>query len=498
MLKLNQNRHNPFNFCENRLIFKASRIEVLAQNTVDTIKENTPQTKDQLEKLLISIRVPDRAIFFSKFKEKVGSMNLIEIEAIETNLKSLETQITTGDIAQHIQSLKSVIDKQIETGKMAVQSNTTTATPNISNKPVLTKLWDATKQGAEKTRVAIISGAKSTGDFIENSTDAVLPKKWTLHMSRNQKIAIGIIGSAGTLIVGKWIYESGKKIGNGIGKLFGWGKESAEKGKEAAEKTKGGLFKKLLIGTGVGMAAFFGIDFLMKINGIKGMMDRMRNALTPKEKGESSEEEYGISNKEYNEAEQAYKVWNIKRIKEIFECNTGKETPEYLKFVGYMKNKYEVQIIDKLPYKKHEAAFEAYEDNMKSVFRIIKEKFEDRKYILAIGATIAWQTGILSILGETGITVANKSTELAKYLAKTTAKTAKNHPLIALLALGGGIATFYTIMKNNKNKNFLMPSNIPILIQALNIGTPFPYPSNQINIPKQLLADMKEYAASLS
>lgn len=221
------------------------------------------KTKELMQNPAASLEELQNSIMQGRNAQKVGGEFLetvaqeLQQENPETIRKNLDA-LARRAADQKLDALKSTIEQvrskiEIEPASPTTPSNSETL--KIPESPAEQKSF-------------ITTVTTGIGDTAEKISDTVLPQKWTDKLSRGQKIAAGTLMTLGAGVV---LWQLGKM-------LFGRGKRSAEEGKEAASNTKGSFWKKLLIGTGIGIATFFGIRYMLGSYG-KDLEKRIRSNL---------------------------------------------------------------------------------------------------------------------------------------------------------------------------------------------------------------------------
>ncbi|MFA7681642.1 MAG: hypothetical protein WCX61_01280 [Candidatus Peribacteraceae bacterium] len=449
-----------------------------------------------------SAEISEDVDFLEATLENVGNdLAENELREISTNLTSLAESISSKgreklDENFHnsvTERLKALGDKMAARIKPTKDTRTDVSTSETLSVTQRNTVPAASKKAAPKKKPSAQKKKQEVG-AIDRALNATLPESWTTNQKRwAAGLTLGGIALAGFLLLR--------------------GRRSVEKGKEAAKaadqerKSEGkpgmGWFTKFLIVAGVGTAAFVGGTYLWgRYQGkIKEEVDKAvgfaKQEIEDLKKKFTSREEplwkkYGFNDEEeYKKACTAYQNWDMPAMEKIF----GNKIAEREQFRKDMNEKYGEILVEGLPYKKTEAAFQAYEESMESVLSSIRLWITQHEGQLAIGAALAWKSGILTIIGNASLAVGEKLTQLVAFLAKKGAKTAKSHPIISLLALGGVVIVVGKALQKGKKKG-LMPASIPVLMQALQKGAPLPYQAD-VSIPAPDMQKMKEYVSRI-
>lgn len=125
-----------------------------------------------------------------------------------------------------------------------------------------------------------INERDSTFDTVKDHAAATTETLFSENLSEGQKVAV-TAGLAGVATVG---------VGALLWKWWNSGKErvhtAVDAGQQAAAKSEGGLFKKIMIGAGVGLGLFFGIpkldQFFHQFDWYKNLRQRAKDAITEK------------------------------------------------------------------------------------------------------------------------------------------------------------------------------------------------------------------------
>ncbi len=204
---------------------EAEEVARMLQNT-DT---NLDQLQDAIQRGRVQTKADQQPFLESVAQSLRGEKDRKSIsQKLEALEKKAHERKNLGALKSTIEMVRGKVDQDSPAG--ADTQNPDAKEPSApEQKTLLTKIGDT----------AEVIGGKLPG---------------TDNLSRNQKIALGSIATLGVGVLA-WY---------GIKKLFGWGKKSYEEGKEAATHSSGGFFKKLLIGLGIGGAAFLGLHFAVK------------------------------------------------------------------------------------------------------------------------------------------------------------------------------------------------------------------------------------------
>lgn len=210
---------------------------------VNTVIELLQNSNPDLQKLQDAITAgrnahasnakPEELNFTDKIAANLQSKNNPETtKNLQTLLERIKTEENLGGLSSAIAMVQQKLDSQSPTA------------PDVQAGQTPEKI-ETEAPKAFKTKIA---------DTAETISNSILPTSWTDKLSRPQKIAAGTIMTFGA---GVLLWQLGKMLWNR-------GKKSADEGKEASEKSKGGFFKKLLIGGGITLAAFFGLRYFFK------------------------------------------------------------------------------------------------------------------------------------------------------------------------------------------------------------------------------------------
>lgn len=214
------------------MIFEISPVEKLK-----TISENIASVQDAEQAKnataeLHTLNEAERSDVLKQVEQKLEGMDATQKELIKKSLQELERDIRrnqeTKETAVQVAFTGSLLDK------LRAQL------PTVPTASAPESLPTAEKKG-------FMDGAIDTAAKIPENIPYI--KEWTKHMSREGK---ALTGAALTLGVGVGVYYLLKR-------LFGRGKDAVTDGKEAVKESKGGFFKKILIGTGIGLGVFFGL-----------------------------------------------------------------------------------------------------------------------------------------------------------------------------------------------------------------------------------------------
>ena len=211
----------------------------------------------------------EKGEFLSRFRESFRALDEKVRAQISTNLEGLITRNTNVGL----EALK------VETDAMQQLLSAEAEKVKAPEKEVM-------KAGI----LPSVDNVKGVGNKMEKMADVMLPPEWTKHMSRGQKIGVsavtGVAAAFALYQAGKWLFKRGKK--------------SVEVAKAEAKKSKGGFFKKLAIGLGIGALAFGSYkayELYKEVGDLKGMAKRIKEESLEKidEAKKKAKEALGLS-----------------------------------------------------------------------------------------------------------------------------------------------------------------------------------------------------------
>jgi len=345
----------------------------------------------------------------------------------------------------------------------------------------------------------------SVGTGMEKAAEKILPRRWTEHMSRKQKIAAITAATAGLAVAGILLWK-------GVRRLLGRGKSAHEEASEAAEKS-GSWWKKILVYGAVGTAAFFGIrwlaDYIRKNFSMEGAVaEAKRLAQAAKNTAESlvqreqPGEKYGLNTQQYEKAEELYRIQvraedttirqnGIDQIRKIFaEADQGNE--KFEEFMNNMAEKYESRMEGGTNYMRMEVAFENYKRDMQTLVDTLWQWIQENPIKTGAVAAIGYRLGVL----KAALTAGKLTAKCAVDLGKTLLRLGVRHPFISLLVVGGSIIALRETMKKTDGKGW-MPENTGALCAAINGQKSIVLDNNDLNI-QGVIDTIKPHAQKLA
>jgi hypothetical protein len=411
-----------------------------------------------LRQLGESIKGKDKAEYVTLLQARIEQLKLTDEE-----LKKLQERVVNNV------EIPEVLERMFEEGPEA-------------RKAVL----QVTREELETLKASIFTPS-GIGDSLEKAAEKVLPEGWSKKMSRNQKIAFT---SATGIVVGVVAWK-------GISWLLSRGKKSVEAGKEAAKKS-GGWLKKILIISGVSLAAFFGIDYLRRkfsLGGIfgagKDKLSGIQDRLSQVEFGREPWKKYGLDEQNYLRVTEIYRTQReggTVEIHQIFNEQGNTDDVNYNKFIEDMQKKYEIKEADDVPYARAEVALKNYESNLEVALSHLQTWVENHYLEVAVGTYLAARLGILRAILAGGATTAKKSLQIANAMRRW----GMRHPIISLFLLGGSAVALWQAIRTSKDKAFL-PENLQELTGACALDKPL-FLGSLGSVSADKISSLREYA----
>jgi|GEM_PF-3712216 len=420
---------NPEREC--RLIFKSPQtVELLSDHLVSELRQDSSdinKTKGFLEE---SEWDAEGSEILLAVRNNLQGLKEEEHKKIESNLGRLESEVALKGVTARLQGLRNALT--------AVRKKESPA----EAKPVM----------------------EQVGDALVQTTETVLPKEWTENMTRQQKITAAAVGTAGVIVAGILTWKFFSWLGNRA-------KNSAEQGQNAAKKSGGGWMKKILIGTGIGLAAFFGIKWYLDESikrvyeksleaakdGIDTAKERGREYLDDEKNGTQPWLKYEITEDQYGRAYAEYRKYrgtpenSRSGIETILREDTKLSSEELQKkiesFTKRMEEVFRIEERGDIPYAHSEVSAENYTEEFRSLRLGLSEVVRTHPAETGIVALIAWKAHAPALLLK-GTTM---TAEHAAEFAKTAISIGADHPLLAVLAGGGALTALYVASKSVEN-----------------------------------------------
>jgi hypothetical protein len=324
----------------------------------------------------------------------------------------------------------------------------------------------------------------------EEESFGVKMKDWVKEHPK-ESIAIATTATVGLATIAYLIYRWRKK----------WRTASPQQGpQEQGGRVPGWVY--LVPGVGLAVvAAYAGHKLLMKVDTYAKWLQgtyqwgKTQIPFVGRSEAEKKAEQYGLDEDRYKQAVEAYKIWDLKRVREIFGLVDGAESPEHQRFKHDMDERYEEIDVHGLKYKHSEAAFEAYENDVANVVGSVERWVRQNQYKLVIaGGVVSAKAGILSLastIGKVGVSVAEKALATGMSLGEF----ATNHPVVALLMFGGTVLVMRQALSGKGG--YLLPKDLSTFKRALSNAAPLPYPQDTSVITAERIQELNELATSV-
>ncbi|MFH1444829.1 MAG: hypothetical protein ABIG34_05610 [Candidatus Peregrinibacteria bacterium] len=436
MTKLPRPYRHVESISEHRLLCR--NVEVLPKHVLETFLQSNPDV-EKLEQAVGTL--DEQSPVYQAMLERSKTLSEQQCNIINMNCQRLREQ--AKERAETLRKI-SLLQNGINASRQ-----TPSAPAATTEKNGLAGAWEWTK---EKTQ----AGWEHTKGFAKEHP--------TLTIAVGSTLGVALIYK-----LWKWWRGDKKKEGEA---------EKKEGEKPAKRESLFWRAAKWIPGVGLmalaGWGIYEGVQWMRKNFGswdqAKDWMARMEHKIKAGLGFEGKGKKYGISDEEYDRAEQSYDTLGetaaLPEIRALFGFAEKGETPQYAEFLADMRQKYETK---KLPegtvtYQRIDVALAHYEQQLELGIRYLIKWIEDHPAEVIGAGLIAAKLGVLLPILKGSGSAAKKAVEVTTTIASWGFKQLLHHPFFSLFAIGGGILAARRSVA--AGKELFLPENLQALGQA--------------------------------